>query len=69
VVTTDVGRHMAIRHFRIREQVEAENVQLVYVPTQHQIADIMTKPLGRVAHHQRLVSLLMGRPSEVPAAA
>jgi hypothetical protein len=68
VVTTDVGRHLAIRHFRIREQVEAEVVQLIYVPTQHQIADIMTKPLGRLIH-QRLAPLLMGRPSEVPAAA
>jgi hypothetical protein len=66
IATTDVGRHLAIRHYRIRELVQAEAVKLVYIPTSKQVADIMTKPLDRIMH-QRLTPLLLGRPAVATA--
>jgi hypothetical protein len=42
---TDHGRtkHIAIRHFFIREHTENNDIKTVYVPTENQLADILTK--------------------------
>lgn len=41
-------KHIAIRYHFIRERVESGEVKLCYVPTEQQLADLLTKPLGRV---------------------
>jgi hypothetical protein len=38
-------KHIDIRYHFIREHVESGTVELFFVPTEQQIADIFTKPL------------------------
>jgi hypothetical protein len=40
-------KHMNIRHHYIRNQVLKGEINLIYTPTSEQIADILTKALGR----------------------
>ena len=39
------SRHLDIKYFFITDQVEKENIKIVYCPTDEMIADCMTKPL------------------------
>ena len=40
--------HIEVDIYFIREKVEAKILEVQYVPTTHQIANIMTKPLAQV---------------------
>jgi hypothetical protein len=40
-------KHIDIRHHFIRERVESNEIVLQYVATEHQLADLLTKPLDR----------------------
>ncbi|PNF28358.1 hypothetical protein B7P43_G17909 [Cryptotermes secundus] len=40
-------KHIERRHFFIHEKVEERKINVKYVPTQHQVADVMTKPLSK----------------------
>ena len=40
-------KHIHIRHHFLREHVESGEIELVYCPTENQLADILTKPLSR----------------------
>ena len=42
-------KHIEVKHHFIQEKVSAGQVKLEYIPTSEQLADIMTKPLGRIA--------------------
>jgi ribonuclease HI len=44
------SKHIDVRYHFTRERVETEEVKLVYVKTEHQLADLLTKPLQRVKH-------------------
>jgi ribonuclease HI len=44
------SKHIEVRHHFIREQVEKEEVKLIHVPSEKMLADILTKPLGKVKH-------------------
>jgi len=46
-------KHIKIRHFFVREMVTEGEIDIHRVPTEHQVADIMTKPI----HKPRLISL------------
>lgn len=39
-------KHIGVRFHRIRQEQEAGNVNVTYVPTEKQIADLLTKPLN-----------------------
>jgi hypothetical protein len=43
-------KHIDIRHHWIREQVEEGHLQLEYIATEHNSADLMTKALGEPKH-------------------
>jgi hypothetical protein len=40
-------KHIDIRYHFVRERVESNEVKLVYVPTEDQLADLLTKPLSK----------------------
>jgi hypothetical protein len=57
-IKSERTKHVAIKYAFIHDEVEAKRVELVWVPTAEQLADIFTKALPRVAH-ERLREQLM----------
>jgi len=51
------SKHIDIRHHFIRSVSEAGEVELVYVPTHEQVADVLTKPLTGDKHTKCCVGL------------
>lgn len=47
-VIHDRSTHIELRHHFIRDWVETKKIELEFVATEHQLADMFTKPLGRV---------------------
>jgi hypothetical protein len=47
-VCHDRSKHIEIKYHYIREMVQKGAVKLQYVPTDEQVADVLTKPLSRV---------------------
>jgi hypothetical protein len=43
--TSDRTRHVNIRYYWIRDKVDSKEINIVYIPTDDMIADILTKPL------------------------
>lgn len=52
-------KHIAIRYHFTREHVNNKNIKLSYIPTIDMAADILTKPLARIAHQRALGMLGM----------
>ncbi|RDB17165.1 Retrovirus-related Pol polyprotein from transposon TNT 1-94 [Hypsizygus marmoreus] len=50
-------KHIDIRHHYIRERVEDGDVAVRYVPSAENLADLFTKPLGRIAHRKFCAAL------------
>jgi hypothetical protein len=50
-------KHLDLKYFWLRDQVVKKVVEVTYVPTGDQLADILTKPLGKVLV-QKFVGLL-----------
>jgi hypothetical protein len=40
-------KHIEVRYHFLRDNVEKGNIDLIYVPTEKQLADILTKPLDQ----------------------
>jgi len=38
-------KHIDIRYHFTRERVESGEIELIYIPTEHQLADLLTKAL------------------------
>ena len=51
-------RHVAIKHYLIRDAVDEGKVRVTYVKTEDQHADVLTKPLDR-RMFQKHVNALM----------
>jgi hypothetical protein len=56
-------RHLNLRHFWIKDQVDNGFVQIVYTPTENIVADILTKPLQGI-QFRKLRSILLGHVNE-----
>lgn len=54
---TERSRHIDIKYHFIQEHIEEEKIKLEYVPTQNNVADILTKGLSKILH-MRLVPKL-----------
>ncbi len=46
-ITSKRSKHIAIRYHFTRERIESEEIELEYIKTEHQLADIFTKPLPK----------------------
>ena len=55
-------KHIDLRYHYTRSMIEAKKVKLVYCPTYHQAADILTKPTDLLTF-MRHRSTLMGLPA------
>ena len=53
------SKHIDVRHHFIRDAIISGKVCMEYVPTEDQLADILTKGLGRI-RHQELRDQIMG---------
>ncbi|CAI7855166.1 unnamed protein product [Closterium sp. NIES-53] len=47
-------KHIELRHFFIRDLVQQEQLKVEYVASDCNLADLFTKPLGKVTHHRLL---------------
>ena len=52
-------KHIGVRYHFLREEVDAGNVQLIYIGTNEQAADGFTKPLGKIGFRRFIVHLGM----------
>ena len=60
-VTVSRSKHIDIRHHFIRQHVENGDVKIVHIPGKENIADVLTKGLGKIAFNRCLASLGMER--------
>jgi hypothetical protein len=68
-VTSSRSKHIDIRHHFVREQCnELHSIVISYIPTQHQLADCLTKNLGRI-QFRLLSNIMLGAARISPAIA
>jgi hypothetical protein len=65
-------KHIDIRHHFIRDLVEEKVIQVTYIPSNRNVADIFTKPLDQLkfgTHRAAMMSTLRQEPNRIPTAA
>ncbi|CAI7800288.1 unnamed protein product [Closterium sp. NIES-54] len=58
--------HIELRHFFIRDLVQREQLNVEYVASDCNLADLFTKPLGKVPHHRLLGAMGLCAPPSLP---
>ena len=51
-IQSEKTKHIDVRHHFIREKVAEKKIEVKYMPRSDQVADILTKSLGRVLHEK-----------------
>ena len=51
-------KHIAVRYFVVRQRVEEQRVQVLYVKTTEQLADLLTKALAKAQHTSLTLAVL-----------
>ncbi|CAI7919626.1 unnamed protein product [Closterium sp. NIES-53] len=59
-------KHNELRHFFIRDLVQREHLNVEYVASHCNLADLFTKPLGKVPHHRLLGTMGLCAPPSPP---
>ncbi|CAI5458689.1 unnamed protein product [Closterium sp. Yama58-4] len=59
-------KHIELRHFFIRDLVQQEQLKVEYVASDCNLADLFTKPLGKVPHHRLLGAMGLCAPPSLP---
>ena len=54
------SKHIGLRLSYLKEQIAAKKIRLNYIPTQVNVADILTKGLPKFRHHELSKSLGLG---------
>jgi len=54
------SKHISLRYHYLKEQISANRIKLSYIPTQQNVADILTKGLPKFRHHELIKNLGMG---------
>lgn len=52
-------KHIDVRHHFVRDLISQEKLKLTYIPTNEMPADVLTKPLPSIRHHQCVAALGM----------
>jgi hypothetical protein len=55
------SKHIEVRHHFVRDQVQMGKVNLVYIPTAENVADVFTKVLGKAKHTQFVAKLMSSK--------
>lgn len=59
------NKHIDVKLHHLRDRVRNGDVDVQYVSTEKQLADIMTKPLGRIVFSRLLKSIVDTAPAGV----
>ncbi|CAI7809046.1 unnamed protein product, partial [Closterium sp. NIES-53] len=59
-------KHIELRHFFIHDLVQQEQLTVEYVASDCNLADLFTKPLGKVPHHRLLGAMGLCAPPSLP---
>lgn len=51
-VISDRSKYIDIKWHFVREKIAEKRIQIEYIPTEDQLADIFTKPLGKIKHEK-----------------
>ena len=52
-------KHVQRRHFFVRDMVESVEIEVPYVPTEDNVADLFTKPMKYASQFRKLRKLAM----------
>ena len=58
-IVQNISKHIDIKYHFIHEKVQSGFIDLIYVPSEYNVADFMTKPCSKIKL-QRFRSMLFG---------
>ena len=53
-------KHNAIAYHRVREMIACRAIRFVHIPSELNLADVLTKPLGGIVHHRLITNVFFG---------
>jgi hypothetical protein len=56
-ISSDRTKHIEVRHCKVQELVEANGIEVTWIPTEDQVADVHTKPMANPASEKCKIQL------------